>query len=97
MYSDIDKYAIHIMGDQGVALFGEFGTENDASEYFEHFLKKTVEKVHGSYTVEFIRLTMISRLEMADPDDESIFVQNEDGNKYRMDSAHYLKPKLTLV
>ena len=95
--TNIEKFAIHITGDQGTTLFGEFGTANDAQQYFEHFLQKTVEEVHGNYRAEFIPLTMVSRLEMAAPSAETVFVEKKDGNRYRMDSMHYLKPRLTLV
>lgn len=93
MESELEKFCIFIEGEEGVMLFGEFGTEDDAAEYYMSFLKEH----YKDTDVTIVPLKMVSRL-VVDPDDPPFYVENKDGNLYGMDPCHTPKgPSLKVV
>ena len=43
MKSELEKYGVLLQSDDRSLVFGEFGTEDDAYEYYASFLKKHFE------------------------------------------------------
>ena len=93
MKSELEKYGVLLQSDDRAMVFGEFGTEDDAYEYYASFLKKHFEDTD----VTIVPLWMASRL-VVDPDDPPFYVKNKDGNLYGMDPSHTSKePSLKVV
>ena len=93
MESELEKYGVLLQSDDRSLVFGEFGTEDDAAEYYASFLKKHFE----DSDVTIVPLKMVSRL-VVDPDDPPFYVKNKDGNLYGMDPCHTPKgPSLKVV